>query len=45
MNEKNKKQGKRPPRLSTVIESKEDKHPETSNGSEAREKRVILKII
>lgn len=44
MNEKNRKQGKRPPRLSTILESKEDKHPKMSNGSEARQESIILKI-
>lgn len=45
MNEKNRKQGERPPRLSTILESKEDKHPKMSNGSETREESIILKII
>lgn len=45
MNEKNKKQGKRPPKLSIVIESKVDKCTEMGKGSEAGEKRIILNII
>lgn len=34
-----------PPRLSAVTVSKEDKGPEMGNGTQAGEKRIILKII
>lgn len=41
MRKKNKEQGKRPPRLFAVTESKGSRN---GNGTEAGKKRVILKI-